>query len=112
MQMKALVEKQTTQEETIQAAKALVDQLFEGQIFVILKAWLPNINSTGFVSLFLLWAGPKIELTDETQSIGDLVAQECKSMTATQKQGCLETVELKTLLLILDKKRLNGTKCE
>ena len=50
--------------------------------------------------------------TDETQSIGDLVTQECKSMTATQKQGCLETVELKTLLLILDKKCLNGTKCE
>ena len=31
MQMKALEKKQTTQEETIQAAKALVDQLLQGK---------------------------------------------------------------------------------
>ena len=74
---------------------------------MILKALLPNINSTGSVFLFLLQALLKIELTNETQSIGDLVAQECESMTATQKQGCLKTDELKTLLLILDKKCLN-----
>ena len=71
---------------------------------MILKAWLPNINSTGSISL------SKIELTDKTQSIGDLVAQECESMTATQKQGCLETDEPKTLLLILDKKTLKLNK--
>ena len=79
---------------------------------MILKAWLSKVNSTGSVSLFLLWALRLIELTDETQSIGDLVAQECESMTATQKQGCLETDELKALLLILDKKCLNLIKCE